>query len=561
MAACADPTPRPTPDPIATPTPTPPPTADPAARVDPPIGVQIFEDDVTTPALEHLRAAGVTWARGRALWKLIEAERHDPPRYDWSVTDWLFGDATAAGFRVVASMYANPAWVSERECRAVDPQHRDRYAALWTALVERYDGDGIDDAPNGAVVDWWQVGNEVDFDMRAGDALGEGDYGSCFGEDPAAYAEQLVTAYRAARAADDGVRIGFGPVAWDRYTQSTMPPGWEAPAGPYVRDFTQRALESLYADHAGDPDLPFFDFVGLHNYNDNAHFWDDPSHGRELIGRVAGFRAEQLALPGVYDLRDMPIFISETGMPSAPSDEWTVRSEDLQAAYVGQTMVRALAADVVAAIWYTARDNIFGDCVPPHYDWLTFGLMRSDDFDQALKARCPEQDWMVGAYRLDSSATPRPALTALRVLTSALRGFSPERALTAEEIGGDESIEAYLLRGPAGATRVAAWATTGRRLGARGVEPAEAMIALDARSIAPWSGAVVVVDHLGAERRVDADGDGVVRLRVGEAPIYLSAADGPLSNDPARHWSSAPRTRIISDGRAAESRELLLDSP
>ncbi len=531
LAACAGPSSNATPSAIQIETlasaaiSTAPPTADPAARIEPPIGVQIFEDDVTTPALEHLRAAGISWARGRALWKLIEAEQHDPPRYDWSVTDWLFGDATAAGFRVIASVYANPDWVSTRECLPVDPQFLERYAALWTALVERYDGDGLDDAPNGATVGWWQVGNESDFDPNAGDALGEGDYGSCFGHSPAAYAEQLVTAFRAARVADDGVRIGFGPVAWDRFTEQTMPPGWTAPAGPYVRDFTQRALEALYADHPDDPELPFFDFVGLHNYNDNAHFWDDPVRGRELVGRVAGFRAEQLALPGVYDLRDIPILISETGMPTAPSDEWTLRSEELQAAYVGQTMVRAYAADVIAAIWYTARDNTFGDCVPPHYDWLTFGLMRSDDFDEALRSRCPEQGWMVGAYQLDSSATPRPALAAMRVLTLSLRGFSAERALTADEVGGDAAIEAYLLRGPRGATRVAAWATNGLRLGARGVDPAEATIALDARSIAPWSGEVTVMDHLGAERLVGADDDGVVRIAIGEAPVYLSGTE------------------------------------
>lgn len=527
LAACAPASPLPAPAPTTTPTPlaapTAPPTPDPSAGVELPIGVQVFEDDVTTPALAHLRAAGVTWARGRALWKLIEAERHDPPRYDWSVTDWLFGDATAAGFHVVASVYANPPWVTERECRPVGPEHIDRYAALWTALVERYDGDGLDDAPNGAVVGWWQVGNEVDFDMRAGDASSEGDYGSCFGEDPVRYAEQLVVASRAARAADEGVRIGFGPVAWDRFTAETAPPGWPAPPGPYARDFTQRALEALFTAHAGDPALPFFDFVGLHNYNDNAHFWDDPRRGRELVARVSAFRAEELALPGVFDVRDVPILVSETGMPSAPSDEWTVRSEALQAAYVGQTMVRAMAADVIAAVWYTARDNIFGDCVPPHYDWLTFGLMRSDDFDEALRARCPEQDWVAGTYQLDSDATPRPSLAALGVLTTALRGFGFERALSPGEIGGDARAEAYLFRGPGGMTRVTAWATNGVRLGARGVDAAEAEVVLDARSIAPWSGAVTVVDHLGAERRVEAGADGRVRIAVGEAPVYVSA--------------------------------------
>jgi hypothetical protein len=52
-------------------------------------------------------------------------------------------------------------------------------------------------------------------------------------------------------------------------------------------------------------------------------------------------------------------------------------------------MVRAQAVGAIAAIWYTARDNIFGDCVAPHWDWLTFGLMRSTEYAHALTSRCP----------------------------------------------------------------------------------------------------------------------------------------------------------------------------
>ena len=39
----------------------------------------------------------------------------------------------------------------------------------------------------------------------------------------------LVVAYRAAKAADAAGQVGFGPVAWDRFTADSMPPGWTAP--------------------------------------------------------------------------------------------------------------------------------------------------------------------------------------------------------------------------------------------------------------------------------------------------------------------------------------------
>ncbi len=503
-------------------TPTPAPTLDPLLSTEPPIGVQLFEADVDTPALEHLRGAGVAWARVRALWKLVEPERRTPPRHDWTVTDRMFAATTAAGFRNVAVVYANPPWLTERECLPVPPGDLGRYAALWGALVERYDGDGDGDAPGGGVVRHWQVSNEVDFDPTA--TSDEGDYGGCFGHDPAAYAEQLVVAYRAAKAADPGAQVGFGPVAYDRFTPGSAPEGWSAPPGPFVHDFTQRALEHLYAAHAGDPGLPFFDFVGLHNYNDNAHFWDGgPRPLRsELVGKVAAFRAEQLALPGVFDVRGVPVMVSETGLASSPSDEWTARGEDLQAVYVGQTMVRAMAAGVVAAVWYTARDNIFGDCAPPHYDWLTFGLMRSSDYRAALDARCPIHPW-IDAYPLDSPATPRPALAALGIVTGALRGLTFDRQLDPAATG-DAAVEAYAFRGAGGRAAVAAWTTTGERLGRRGVDPLAATLVVNGATVAPWTGRVVVTDHLGAARTLGAAGDAAVPVALGQAPVFVAPA-------------------------------------
>lgn len=517
----------PSPTPTAIPSPTPPPTAPPLGRTELPLGVQLFEDDVTTPALEHLRQAGVAWARVRALWKLVEAREGS---YDWTVTDRLFGDAAAAGFRMVAVVYANPPWVSDGECLPVPEAHLPRYQAFWQALVERYDGDGRDDAPGGTEVHYWQVSNEPDFDPHAAGA--EGDYGGCFGDVPERYAAQLVTAYRAAKAADAAAQVGFGPVAWDRFTAESQPPGWTAPPGPYVHDFTQRAFEALYRTSAGAPELPFADFIGLHHYPDQAHYWDRGLQ-QELVARAAAFRESQLALPGVYDLRRLPLLISETSMAAGPTDEWTERSEALQAVYVGQTMVRALAAGAMAAIWYTARDNLVGDCLPPHHDWLRFGLMRADDYLDALRQRCPRQDWVdAAAYTLDSGATPRPALQALAALTKALRGYSFERQLGPAE-GAGPDLEAYLFRGAGGRSLVAAWATDGRRLGAVGAAPPTARLRIGAAALAPWTGRVRLTEHLGAVSLLGRRGAPDLELGLSAAPVYLeTAAEGEGAGAP-----------------------------
>lgn len=497
-----------------------------------PFGVQVFEDDTTTDAILRIRAAGATWARTRALWKLVEPE---PGRYDWTVTDALFGDATAAGLRNLAAVYANPAWAGPTECGPPGPDGRARWTALWTALAERYDGDGQGDAPSGGVVRWWQVGNEVDFDAASAGA--EGDYGSCFGDRPEAYAELLAEARAAVRAADPGARVGFGPVAWDRFTAATAPAGWTAPPGPYAYDFTERALEAMARSVGSDAVAAdgLVDFVALHHYNDNAHAWDGPA-GLELVARVARYREAQLHLPGAYDVRGLPLVVSEIGLAAAPSDAYTERSEALQAAYAAQAAVRAAAAGVAIAVWYTARDNLMGDCAPPHWDWLAFGLMRSDDRRDALRARCPGTGWdgaaWAGAYALDEGpATPRPALGALATALGMLRGRSFERGLGAAAgtgSGGESAVppavEAYRFRGADGAAMVAAWATAGARLGARTLPPPRADWRLDAALLDGWTGRVAVTDHLGGRAVTGEAGRASVTLSLGDGPVYVEVA-------------------------------------
>ncbi len=489
---------------------------------EPPFGVQVFESDVETPALEQLRNAGVTWARTRALWKAIEPQKHVPPRYDWAMSDRCISATTAAGFRNLVVVYTNPSWAAESECGPVRPDRLADYAAFWTALVERYDGDGDRDAPDGGEAHFWQVSNEVDFDPAAPSA--EPDYGGCFGHDPVAYAEQLVVAYRAAKAADPQAQVGFGPVAYDRFTASSAPAGWTAPPGPFVYDFTQRALEYLHQTYAGDSQLPFFDFVAIHNYNDNAEQWDRPPL-REMLGKLASFRNEQLAVPGVYDLRARPVMISETGLPAGPSDEWTERSEELQAAYVPQTFVRSLAAGAMAAIWYTARDNIFGDCLPPHWDWSTFGLMRSGDFKAAIEERCPVRDFHL-EYALSGTADPRPALTALAVLNRLLAGSRFEGLVDAADTGClDCEVYRFLLFDDRPA--LVAWATNGQRLGKRGVPAPSARLRVEGSLLAPWSGVVAVTDHLGQERLLGRPGQESIQVELEVAPVYLTLPATP----------------------------------
>lgn len=77
-----------------------------------------------------------------------------------------------------------------------NPNNWDKYTAWVTAVVERYDGDGIEDMPNLTVpVKYWEVMNEPDLDGSP--TL------DFYAQDAEAYSELLTTTYSAIKEADE----------------------------------------------------------------------------------------------------------------------------------------------------------------------------------------------------------------------------------------------------------------------------------------------------------------------------------------------------------------------
>ncbi len=326
----------------ATPRPSPSPTATRPANL---LGVQAFEADFTALSRGLADQAGAGWLRTRALWAGIEPTDSSPRRREWGMSDSMISLAAARGLRPVVVVYTAPEWAAGRRCGPVDKVPLARYQEFIQALVERYDGDGAADAPGSPVVRYWEIGNEPDL---AESVRGAEDYGSCFGDEPAVYAAHLRAAWLGARAADPQARVIFGPVAYDRFHNG---PAGFGPAGPFNYGFVRETLEALYDAHGQEAGWPFFDLMAFHNYNDFRNNWDGADGEQpEIIGKAAHLRAQQLVLPGKFDLSAMPLFVSEVGLPSGPSDSWTERSEAYQAAYVGQVTARAAAAGVQGAV-------------------------------------------------------------------------------------------------------------------------------------------------------------------------------------------------------------------
>ena len=87
---------------------------------------------------------------------------------DWSSFDQRLGDIVAEGLvpiPIVGHGYTGTLPLRDGVPAAPDVLGREEYLArqyLFTrAVVERYDGDGVDDAPNGVSLDLWQTENEL----------------------------------------------------------------------------------------------------------------------------------------------------------------------------------------------------------------------------------------------------------------------------------------------------------------------------------------------------------------------------------------------------------------
>lgn len=149
------------------------------------------------------------WVRphpGPFIWGLIERTEGT---YNWREPDLAVEKLQDQRLAVLATVWPFAAW-DQRACHSNDmrargafpefgtllymPCNLDAYLAWLGALVERYDGDGVDDMP-GLIypIRHWEVLNEPEM---------QGPELTFFQEPPSNYAELLRTSYSAIKAAD-----------------------------------------------------------------------------------------------------------------------------------------------------------------------------------------------------------------------------------------------------------------------------------------------------------------------------------------------------------------------
>ncbi|MER3513885.1 MAG: hypothetical protein C4310_05410, partial [Chloroflexota bacterium] len=116
-------------------------------------GVQAWEEIDSSQARSYMRQAGIRWLRTTINWAEIEPSPLPPSQYNWPTADGRITTLVQAGFSPILTLSGNPSWAAALPGGPVT-NTRD-LVEFMSALVERYDGDGLDDAPGSPVVRYW----------------------------------------------------------------------------------------------------------------------------------------------------------------------------------------------------------------------------------------------------------------------------------------------------------------------------------------------------------------------------------------------------------------------
>ena len=271
-------------------------------------GIGAEADALLDAQAEKLTATGARYVRLNASStpRLFRVLRQEVP--DWTEVDKAMrrlGALDVAVVVVVAPWPANEPWTMVASCAIETPEAWQRRVQH---LVERYDGDGKDDAPGAARVVAWEVDNEPDLheDMRPGFCP------------PELHAETVRVTAEAIKRADPSATVLNG--------------GLYRPHSALGKAYLASAVAAGLADHIDG-------FAG-HVY---------PSAGNESLA------VERLVRNVREVLGEMPIWITETSS-IGEGDGTGPAGEAEQARAFAEVVGTARRLGVHALFWHTLTD-------------------------------------------------------------------------------------------------------------------------------------------------------------------------------------------------------------
>jgi hypothetical protein len=280
---------------------------------------------------------------------------------------------------------------------------RNEWAVFVAAMVERFDGDGVADAPASPVVTYFSVWNEPDWvawpnrpkkDDRA--------LRNWFGQGTGDLARLAFVSYRAAKFANPKAKVGM--------------------------QLCFHETLGYLLDDAKHPLAKNCDFIDFHAYGGKT--------GDDNCFRNDGIVPVWRQMKGEYEKRKLPppqFLCSETGVGGGPPGSEKGRT---QAAAVIKANVVGASIGLVTTCWYSLVDP----------SWEDMGLI-------ADASKLPADG---------SEAEMRDAMTAMRTASMLLNG-----ATRMQELKVADGVHAYGYRDRSGWGAVVAWADEAKGAGAK----------------------------------------------------------------------------------------------
>ena len=364
-----------------------------------PFGVAMYGDITDTTGLQVMKEAGSKWAVTALQWSTIEFTRGV---VYWADFDAKVQNAQAAGMNVFVLFMGNPAWAAALPGGPVT--NTLDLVSFVVQAAERYDCDGVDDAPGSPCVDYWSFYAEPDNGDLDRARIGWG----YWGHNGAGYAAMLSQVSPAVHNANPRAKVLIGGVAYDWFEQDTPVPG------PFVRSFLTDTLAALNRYPGGAH--KYIDAVAFHFYPISSDRW-------------ATIREKALEVLGIMErhgVDDLPFLCPEMGYWSSPKFG---SSEQRQAQWLVQQYVRGISLRLRFLAWL------------PVYD-----------IAEAGSAEDLYPDRTAGLFRLDR-VTPKPAYDAYSTMA---RELAWARYVKPLQVTGSEG---YVFRMPGGREKTVFWAT------------------------------------------------------------------------------------------------------
>jgi hypothetical protein len=298
--------------------------------------------DPTVPQvdkIEDLVTVGAAWVRypgwDGITWDMIEQQQG---QYQW-VRDGLYLQTynNKIKMNVVVLAYNR----NDGAAQGYLPKNMQWYLEFLAKAVERYDGDGTEDAPGSPVVDVWEIGNEED---------------NFWYDTPGNYALLLKESYKTIKRANPNARVAFA--------------GLGGPVG--LNSFFIPVLNEL-EKIKDSPDQKYFDICGFHwsgQFKGNYRTEIFP-RGSFLLDSLINQMRVELAARGYIHV---PIWVGEMsyndGMPPDLAFLIKPRTEREQAVELFKRYIYSAAKGVEKIFWCTLTEwnNFGGEGVGNYFD-------------------------------------------------------------------------------------------------------------------------------------------------------------------------------------------------